>query len=159
MMPVTLALREPSLDDVFLALTGQRTEPSRLTATDGAAIARARRAERGGAKAMTTTTVCRSRRCRASRVAEADASTGPIADTLTLTKRNLIGYTRVPEAVFFSSVQPIMFVLLFRYVFGGAIPTPGYTTCSSSCRASSCRPSPSGRSAPRSVSPRISRRD
>ena len=45
---------------------------------------------------------------------------------LTVTKRNLIGYTRVPEAIFFSSVQPIMFVLLFRYVFGGAIPTPGY---------------------------------
>jgi ABC-2 type transport system permease protein/oleandomycin transport system permease protein len=43
-----------------------------------------------------------------------------------MTKRNLIGYTRVPEAIFFSSVQPIMFVLLFRYVFGGAIPTPGY---------------------------------
>ncbi|MGD0873447.1 MAG: ABC transporter permease [Acidimicrobiales bacterium] len=49
-----------------------------------------------------------------------------IADMWTMTKRNLIGYTRVPEAVFFSSVQPIMFVLLFRYVFGGAIPTPGY---------------------------------
>ena len=49
-----------------------------------------------------------------------------IADSLTMTKRNLIGYTRVPEAIFFSSVQPIMFVLLFRYVFGGAIPTPGY---------------------------------
>jgi ABC-2 type transport system permease protein/oleandomycin transport system permease protein len=44
-----------------------------------------------------------------------------IADMLTMTKRNLIGYTRVPEAIFFSSVQPIMFVL-----FGGAIPTPGY---------------------------------
>ena len=43
-----------------------------------------------------------------------------------MTKRNLIAYTRVPEAIFFSSVQPIMFVLLFRYVFGGAIPTPGY---------------------------------
>ena len=49
-----------------------------------------------------------------------------IADMWTMTKRNLIGYTWVPEAVFFSSVQPIMFVLLFRYVFGGAIPTPGY---------------------------------
>ena len=45
---------------------------------------------------------------------------------MTMTKRNLIAYTRVPEAIFFSSVQPIMFVLLFRYVFGGAIPTPGY---------------------------------
>ena len=49
-----------------------------------------------------------------------------IVDSLTMTKRNLIAYTRVPEAIFFSSVQPIMFVLLFRYVFGGAIPTPGY---------------------------------
>jgi ABC transporter DrrB family efflux protein len=48
-------------------------------------------------------------------------------DTLTVTKRNLIAYTRVPEALFFSTVQPIMFVLLFRYVFGGAIPTPGYS--------------------------------
>ncbi len=49
-----------------------------------------------------------------------------VADMLTVTKRNLIAYTRLPEAIFFSSVQPIMFVLLFRYVFGGAIPTPGY---------------------------------
>ena len=49
-----------------------------------------------------------------------------VVDSLTMTKRNLIAYTRVPEAIFFSSVQPIMFVLLFRYVFGGAIPTPGY---------------------------------
>ena len=48
-------------------------------------------------------------------------------DTLTVTKRNLIAYTRIPEALFFSSVQPIMFVLLFRYVFGGAIRTPGFS--------------------------------
>jgi len=48
-----------------------------------------------------------------------------IADTLTITKRNLIAYTRIPEALFFSTLQPIMFVLLFRYVFGGAI-TPGH---------------------------------
>ncbi|HEX3840711.1 MAG TPA: ABC transporter permease [Acidimicrobiales bacterium] len=48
-----------------------------------------------------------------------------ITDTWTVTKRNLIGYTRIPEALFFSTVQPIMFVLLFRYVFGGAIHPPG----------------------------------
>ncbi len=47
-----------------------------------------------------------------------------ISDTLTITKRNLIAYTRIPEALFFSTVQPIMFVLLFRYVFGGAIHPP-----------------------------------
>ncbi len=33
----------------------------------------------------------------------------------------MIALTRIPEALFFSSVQPVMFVLLFRYVFGGAI--------------------------------------
>src|ERR1700728_3555453 len=44
-----------------------------------------------------------------------------LADITTVTWRNLIAYTRIPEALFFSTLQPIMFVLLFRYVFGGAI--------------------------------------
>jgi ABC transporter DrrB family efflux protein len=48
-----------------------------------------------------------------------------ISDALVLTERNLIGYVRIPQALFFSTVQPVMFVLLFRYVFGGAIATPG----------------------------------
>ena len=48
-----------------------------------------------------------------------------MSDTATITVRNLIAYTRIPEALFFSTLQPIMFVLLFRYVFGGAIPIPG----------------------------------
>ncbi len=48
-----------------------------------------------------------------------------LTDALTMTWRNLVAYTRVPEAVFFSTLQPIMFVLLFRYVFGGAIHVPG----------------------------------
>jgi len=46
-----------------------------------------------------------------------------LSDTLTITKRNLLAITRIPEQLFFSTVQPIMFVLLFRYVFGGAIHT------------------------------------
>jgi ABC-2 type transport system permease protein/oleandomycin transport system permease protein len=50
---------------------------------------------------------------------------GALHDGLVLTERNLIGLVRIPEALFFSTVQPIMFVLLFRYVFGGAIATPG----------------------------------
>src|SRR5579864_9154075 len=44
-----------------------------------------------------------------------------VADTMTITKRNLIAYTRTPELLFFSTLQPIMFVLLFRYVFAGSI--------------------------------------
>ena len=47
--------------------------------------------------------------------------TAPMANAATITWRNLLGYLRVPQAVFFSSLQPVMFVLLFRYVFGGAI--------------------------------------
>ena len=48
-----------------------------------------------------------------------------VADTLTITWRNLIKYVRIPEQLFFSSIQPIMFTLLFVYVFGGAIHVPG----------------------------------
>ena len=48
------------------------------------------------------------------------------SDMMAVTQRNLIAYTRIPEMLMFSSIQPIMFVLLFRYVFGGAIPVPGY---------------------------------
>jgi ABC-2 type transport system permease protein/oleandomycin transport system permease protein len=50
-----------------------------------------------------------------------------VSDAMAVTQRNLIAYTRIPEMMVFSSIQPIMFVLLFRYVFGGAIPVPGYT--------------------------------
>ncbi len=46
-------------------------------------------------------------------------------DTLTVTWRNLLSLSRNPQAVFFSTLQPIMFVLLFVYVFGGAIHIPG----------------------------------
>jgi ABC-2 type transport system permease protein/oleandomycin transport system permease protein len=48
-----------------------------------------------------------------------------VRDTLVMTKRNLIRYVRVPQLLVFSTVQPIIFVLLFAYVFGGAIETPG----------------------------------
>ncbi len=44
-----------------------------------------------------------------------------IADGLVVTKRNLLQYRRVPTLLVFSTVQPVIFVLLFRYVFGGAI--------------------------------------
>jgi ABC-2 type transport system permease protein/oleandomycin transport system permease protein len=44
-----------------------------------------------------------------------------LSNAATITWRNLLGYVRVRQAVFFSVLQPIMFVLMFRYVFGGAI--------------------------------------
>jgi len=48
-----------------------------------------------------------------------------VADARALTWRNLLAYVRMPQLVVFSTIQPIMFVLIFRYVFGGAIQVPG----------------------------------
>jgi ABC-2 type transport system permease protein len=47
------------------------------------------------------------------------------ADGLTVTRRNLIKVKRVPDLIVFATLSPIMFVLLFVYVFGSAIPIPG----------------------------------
>jgi ABC transporter DrrB family efflux protein len=44
-----------------------------------------------------------------------------LTDAWTLVKRNLRRIPRMPEALVFATIQPVMFVLLFRYVFGGAI--------------------------------------
>jgi ABC transporter DrrB family efflux protein len=48
-----------------------------------------------------------------------------VGDTLAVAHRGLIGYLRVPQLLIFSTIQPVVFVLLFRYVFGGAIQVPG----------------------------------
>ena len=49
-----------------------------------------------------------------------------ISDTLTLAERDLVRLPRNPDMLLAFTVQPIMFVLLFAFVFGGAIETPGY---------------------------------
>jgi ABC-2 type transport system permease protein len=51
--------------------------------------------------------------------------TTAVSDTFAVMARNLIAYRRVPQLLIFSTIQPVVFVLLFRYVFGGAISTPG----------------------------------
>jgi ABC transporter DrrB family efflux protein len=48
-----------------------------------------------------------------------------VNDGWVVTKRNLLKIKRIPDLLIFSTIQPIMFVLLFAYVFGGAIATPG----------------------------------
>jgi ABC-2 type transport system permease protein/oleandomycin transport system permease protein len=42
-------------------------------------------------------------------------------DAMTVAARNLIGLGRTPQYLVFSTIQPVIFVLMFRYVFGGAI--------------------------------------
>lgn len=48
-----------------------------------------------------------------------------ISDIVAMTKRNLLRYIRLPQLLVFSTIQPVMFLLLFAFVFGGAIATPG----------------------------------
>jgi len=48
-----------------------------------------------------------------------------LSDTLDVTGRNLRTLLRTPQALIFATIQPMIFVLLFRYAFGGAIRVPG----------------------------------
>jgi ABC transporter DrrB family efflux protein len=54
------------------------------------------------------------------------ALTYAVSDTLVLAKRSLFRIRRQPDLLVGFTIQPVMFVLLFVYVFGGAIETPGY---------------------------------
>jgi len=47
------------------------------------------------------------------------------SDVMTIARRNLMTLIRIPTSLVFAVIQPVMFVLLFRYVFGGVINVPG----------------------------------
>jgi ABC transporter DrrB family efflux protein len=51
---------------------------------------------------------------------------GAVSDTLAIAWRGVLTYRRVPQLLVFSTIQPVVFVLLFTYVFGGAIHVPGF---------------------------------
>ncbi len=124
-----LSLRRPSLDDVFLALTGHAAEEEEPPA-------KGRRGRRRSAK-KDTAGASHDRRDRSHHRA---AGRGPslltrarwaISDTLTITRRNLLVWLRVPAYIVFTVIQPVMFVLLFRYVFGGAIQVRAFRAATS----------------------------
>ena len=50
---------------------------------------------------------------------------GGVRDTLAVTQRNLLHFVRIPQLLVFSTVQPVIFVLLWRFVFGGAVKGTG----------------------------------
>ena len=61
------------------------------------------------------------------RFSAARASEGhAVADALTIAWRNLVNLRRSPQLLVFATIQPVIFVLLFRYVFGGAIQVTGF---------------------------------
>jgi ABC transporter DrrB family efflux protein len=126
-----LGLRSPTLDDVFLQLTG--TQPGgdgqAPPAGDGSAGA-ARRAPGpdgtalpdGAAPPPVIEPVSAPRRpARRPRVPLARELRSAIVDGSIVTVRNLRHFVRQPSLLIFSTIQPIIFVLLFVYVFGGAV--------------------------------------
>jgi ABC transporter DrrB family efflux protein len=74
---------------------------------------------------MTTTTEAASSRAP-DEFAVRHVPARPVADALTITWRNLLNIRRNPQLLVFATIQPIVFVLMFRYVFGGSITVPGY---------------------------------
>ncbi len=111
-----LGLRRPTLDDVFLQLTGS---PS---SEDGAGPPAPVSA--GGARAATGPQSAAdywARRFRALRRPSSLGIRSAVTDAGVVTGRNLRHFIRQPELLVFSTIQPIMFVLLFAYVFGGAV--------------------------------------
>jgi ABC transporter DrrB family efflux protein len=105
-----LALRRPTLDDVFLELTGNPPSEDGALPTLPAIPTETPRMHRGRP--------IRWRRLAPPNPREFRRAVG---DTLVVTQRNLRHFVRQPQLLIFSTVQPIMFVLLFTYVFGGAI--------------------------------------
>ena len=100
-----LGLRRPTLDDVFLQLTG--APPSE----DGGPPPLAAAARSTKPRTPILRLHAPSRR----------AMRSAIADGEVVTKRNLRHFIRQPQLLIFSTIQPVMFVLLFVYVFGGAV--------------------------------------
>ncbi|HXF00130.1 MAG TPA: ABC transporter permease [Solirubrobacterales bacterium] len=100
-----LALRGPTLDDVFLQLTGappsEDGNPRPPVAVEPASVPRASTLQ---LKLPTLQTV-----------------RSGLTDAAVVTGRNLRHFIRQPELLIFSTIQPVMFVLLFVYVFGGAV--------------------------------------
>ena len=111
-----LGLRRPTLDDVFLQLTG--APPSEDGAGPSASVSA------GGAQAATgphSAADNRARRLLALRRPSLLGIRSAMTDAGVVTARNLRHFIRQPQLLIFSTIQPIMFVLLFAYVFGGAL--------------------------------------
>jgi ABC transporter DrrB family efflux protein len=114
-----IGIRRPSLDDVFLSLT-EGSVPDN--------VATARHRHSGSAAALGAADGEREQQPAPSEPMYAPTPTprfAALGDIAIITRRNLKRIRRTPRLLAVSSIQPVMFVLLFRYVFGGAIHVPG----------------------------------
>ena len=137
--PDDVSLRRPALDDVFLALTGHVAEDAGEPGdaelggdepgdaepgdADGAGIGKLVDAGSAGTEpgvhpgqAERVAVGSRAGLCHRARWI-----TGTATDTRVVMWRNLLRYLRLPNLLVFTTVQPVMFVLLFDFVFGGVI--------------------------------------
>jgi ABC transporter DrrB family efflux protein len=117
-----LGLRRPTLDDVFLQLTGAPPAENGAGAQPQAADGQPNQAGvsvRDARIPQRPRTVAR-RPLRSKRVSPRQLR-ADITDARVVIGRNLRHFVRQPDLLVFSTIQPIMFVLLFTYVFGGAI--------------------------------------
>src|SRR6201996_1428932 len=109
-----IGLRRPTLDDVFLQLTG--APPSE----DGDGPSpRTRRRPRP--QPPEPDAPAPRRPVLRPRLPSPQAVRSAITDTAVVTGRNLRHFIRQPDLLVFSTIQPVLFVLLFVYVFGGAV--------------------------------------
>ncbi|MET0615047.1 MAG: ABC transporter permease [Thermoleophilaceae bacterium] len=104
-----IGLRRPTLDDVFLQLTG--APPSE----NGAGP------ETTALPPAATPAIGRRRVRPRLHFPKPAALRSAVTDARVVTGRNLRHFVRQPQLLIFSTIQPIMFVLLFAYVFGGAV--------------------------------------
>ncbi len=107
-----LGLRGPTLDDVFLQLTG--APPSENGGEPASA-------EPVAAPVPVAEPAAPRRRLVQMHVPAPGELRSALRDARVVTARNLRHFIRQPQLLIFSTIQPIMFVLLFSYVFGGAV--------------------------------------
>ncbi len=126
-----IGIRRPSLDDVFLALTGhgvtdQESLPGDKESDQSLSLPRKdpsgshsniRLRERMGAVPLDGSASLPTTKDHGS-------PTFVFRDAWVVTKRNLRRIWRTPRLLLVSSIQPVLFVLMFRYVFGGSIHIP-----------------------------------
>jgi ABC-2 type transport system ATP-binding protein len=109
-----LGLRRPTLDDVFLQLTGappSENGAASQPAPDAGPTQLSAHRKLGARPAWIPRP----------RVPSPRELRGAVSDAWVVTARNLRHFIRQPQLLIFSTIQPIMFVLLFVYVFGGAV--------------------------------------
>src|ERR1700736_1600838 len=109
-----IGLRRPTLDDVFLQLTG--APPSE----DGDGPSPRTRRRPRSQPPESDVPAPRRPVPPATRPSPRAVRT-PVTDPAVVTGRNLRHFIRQPDLLVFSTIQPVMFVLLFVYVFGGAV--------------------------------------